>query len=185
MTSYKLTGSHAVNAFTQAKLVEAGFLNMADYKVLTPIIPAQQQPEFTNLPKGIPFIVYNYAQEGTYQDWWLEHEQLAYVVYTDDANKIRDIIHYLTQLYRRFDWSADELNDWLLGSDWKDGGAGTPNQRAFEFKYIRVVNSTSIEPATEEGGRHSAMIVLHVCFTSDLDGEPELGTRHNKLGMRA
>lgn len=164
MATYKLTGSHAVNAFTQAKLVEAGFITMTDYKQLTPIIPAQQQPEFTNLPKGIPFIVYNYAQEGSYEDWWLEHEQLAYVVYTDDANKIRDIVHYLTQLYRRFDWSAGEVNDYLRAN-------GTANQKAFDFKYIRVVNSTSIEPATEEGGRHSAMIVLNVCFTGTLDND--------------
>lgn len=164
MPSYKLTGSHAVNAFTQAKLVEAGFISLSDYTVTTPIIPAQQQPELTNLPKGIPFIVYNYAQESTYEDWWLEHEQLAYAIYTDDANKIRDITHFLNHLYRRFDWSADEVNEWLAAN-------GTANQKAFDMKYIRVVNTTSIEPATEEGGRHSAMIVLHVCFTGALNNE--------------
>lgn len=162
MASYKLTGAHALNAFTQAKLVEAGLITLADYKGLVPIIPAQQQPEYTNLAKGIPFIVYNYAQEGTYQDWWLEHEQVAYVIYTDDANKIRDIINYLNKLYRRFDWSAQEINTWLAAN-------GSAAQKAFDFKYVRVVNASSLEPATEEGGRHSALIVLHACFTDNLD----------------
>ena len=162
MASYKLTGAHALNAFTQAKLVEAGFLTLSNYNGMTPIIPAQQQPEFTNLAAGIPFIVYNYSQEGTYQDWWLEHEQVAYVVYTDDANKIRDIIHFLNHLYRRFDWSAQEINTYLAAS-------GTATQKAFDFKYVRVVNTTSLEPATEEGGRHSAMIVLNTCFTSNIN----------------
>lgn len=162
MASYKLTGAHALNAFTQAKLVEAGYLVLSNYNGMTPLIPAQQQPEFTNLAKGIPFIVYNYNQEGTYQQWWLEHEQLAYVVYTDDANKIRDIIHFLNTLYRRFDWSAQEVNTWLAAN-------GTASQKAFDFKYVRVVNATSLEPATEEGGRHSAMIVLNTCFTNNID----------------
>lgn len=162
MASYKLTGAHALNAFTQAKLVEAGFITLANYNGMTPIIPAQQQPEFTNLSKGIPFIVYNYTQEGTYQDWWLEHEQVAYVIYTDDANKIRDIINFLNNLYRRFDWSAQEVNTWLAAN-------GTATQKPFDFKYIRVVNATSLEPATEEGGRHSALIVLNTCFTNNLD----------------
>jgi hypothetical protein len=161
MASYKLTGAHALNAFTQAKLVEAGFITLANYNGLTPIIPAQQQPEYTNLAKGIPFIVYNYTQEGTYQDWWLEHEQVAYVVYTDDANKIREIITFLNHLYRRFDWSAQDINIWLAAN-------GSATQKTFDFKYVRVVNATSLEPATEEGGRHSALIVLNTCFTGPI-----------------
>jgi hypothetical protein len=169
VASYKITGAHALNAFTQAKLIEAGFISLTDYKGLSPIIPAQQQPEFTNLTKSIPFIVYNYAQEGTYQQWWLEHEQVAYVVYTDDASKIRDIMHFLNQLYRRFDWSAQEINTYLAAN-------GSATQKAFDFKYVRVVSATSLEPATEEGGRHSATLVLNTCFTSNLS---------ESTGMRA
>lgn len=161
MASYKLTGTHALNAFTQAKLVEAGLLTLSDYKGLTALIPAQQQPEYTNLTKGIPFIVYNYMQEGTYSDWWLEHEQVAYVIYTDDSAKIRDMVNYLNNLYRRFDWSAQDVNKYLNTS-------GSTAQQAFEFKYVRVVSASSIEPATEEGGRHSATIVLNICFTNTL-----------------
>lgn len=178
MASYKLTGTHALNAFTQAKLIEAGLIVMTDYKMLTPIIPAQQQPEFTNLTKSIPFIVYNYMQEGTYQDWWLEHESVAYVVYTDDSNKLREIVHYLNNLYRRFDWSAQEINTYLAAN-------GTASQKAFDFKYVRIVSASSIEPATEEGGRHSATIVMNICFTNNLDGTPSAGEDHSHLGMRA
>lgn len=162
--TYNITGTHALNKFTQAKLVEQGLLNLANYDGLSPIIPAQQQPEFTNEPAHIPFFVYNYAQTGGYEEWWLEHEELAYVLYCDDEELIRKTIHYLNQLFKRYDWTADEVNDWLTTN-------GSPAQKAFNFKYIRVLNMTSIEPATEEGGRHSAMVVLRLCFTSDLDTE--------------
>lgn len=162
--TYNITGTHALNKFTQAKLVEQGLLNLANYDGLDPIIPAQQQPEFTNEPAHIPFFVYNYAQTGGYEEWWLEHEELAYVLYCDDEELIRKTIHYLNQLFKRYDWSADEVNDWLTAN-------GSPAQKAFNFKYIRVLNMTSLEPATEEGGRHSAMVVLRLCFTADLDTE--------------
>ncbi|QNN98302.1 hypothetical protein SEA_LILMARTIN_52 [Streptomyces phage LilMartin] len=160
--TYNITGTHALNRFTQAKLIEQGLITLSNYDGLSPIIPAQQQPEFTNEPAHIPFFVYNYAQAGAYEDWWLEHEELAYVMYCDDEELIRKTIHYLNQLFKRYDWSADEVNNWLTAN-------GSPAQKAFNFKYIRVINVTSIEPATEEGGRHSAMVVLRLCFTSDLD----------------
>lgn len=160
--TYNISGSHAVNRFTQAKLIEQGLLNLSNYDGLSPFLPAQQQPEFTNEPSHIPFFVYNYAQTGGYEEWWLEHEELAYVMYCDDEELIRKTIHYLNQLFKRYDWSADEVNDWIRAN-------GSAAQKAFNFKYIRIINMTSIEPATEEGGRHSAMVVLRLCYTSDLD----------------
>jgi hypothetical protein len=160
--TYDISASHALNKFTQAKLIEAGLIKLSNTNNLSPFIPAQQQPEFTNFPSKVPFFVYNYAQTGPGTEWWLEQEELAYVMYCDDEGLIRKTIHYLNQLFRRFDWSADEINNWISAN-------GTPAQKAFHFKYVRVTNMTSIEPATEEGGRHSATIVLRLVFTSDLD----------------
>lgn len=166
--TYDITATHALNKFTQAKLIEAGLMTPANYpNGLSPFIPAQQQPEMTNLPAGVPFIVYNYASNGQYVDWWLEHEQCAYVLYSDNEKQHRQITNYLNQLFRRYDWSANEINDYLRAN-------GTAAQKAFDFKYTRIVNLASIEPATEEGGRYSSTLVLNICFTSEL----------NQSGMR-
>jgi hypothetical protein len=165
--SYDITATHALNRFTQAKLEEMTFMVPSKYNGLSPFIPAQQQPELTNLPSGVPFVVYNYASNGEYEDWFIEHEQCAYVIYSDQEKQIRQITNYLNQLFKRYEWSADEINNYLTAN-------GTSAQKAFNFKYTRVINVASIEPATEEGGRYSATIVINLCFTSEL----------NQTGMR-
>jgi hypothetical protein len=160
--TYDISGVHALNKFSQAKLIEAGLIDVDDYNGAPIFIPAQEQPELTNLPSDIPFIVYNYSTSSEYEQWWVQHEQIAYVIYCDREDKIRRISHYLDQLYRRYDWSAQEVNDYLTAN-------GTDAQKAFNFKYMRSMNLSSIEPATEEGGRYGATFVFATCFTADLD----------------
>ncbi len=160
--TYDITATHALNKFLQYKLETAGFIVPSKYNGLSPFIPAQQQPELTNLPSGVPFLVYNYASNGEYEDWWLEHEQAAYVIYSDQEKQIRQISHFLNQLLKRYDWSAEDINKYIQAN-------GSAAQKEFDFKYTRIISMASMDPATEEGGRYSGSIVLSLCFTSNLD----------------
>ncbi|AXH66805.1 hypothetical protein SEA_STARPLATINUM_57 [Streptomyces phage StarPlatinum] len=162
--TYDITATHALNKFLIDQLSGEGFIDLTKYNGLSPFIPAQQQPELTNLPSGVPFFVYNYASNGEYEDWWLEHEQAAYIVYSDNEKQIRQITNYLNQLLKRYDWAADDINDYLREF-------GTTEQKKFEFKYTRVISMASIEPATDQGGRYSGSIIVNLCFTSQLNQE--------------
>jgi hypothetical protein len=70
----------------------------------------------------------------------------------------------LNQLLKRYDWAADDINDYLREF-------GTTEQKKFEFKYTRVISMASIEPATDQGGRYSGSIIVNLCFTSQLNQE--------------
>ncbi|AXH67252.1 hypothetical protein SEA_WOFFORD_56 [Streptomyces phage Wofford] len=165
--TYDITATHALNKFIKDQLSGEGIIDLALYKGLDPFIPAQQQPEMTNLPSGVPFVVYNYASNGEYVDWWVEHEQTAYTIYSDNEKKIRQMTHYMNQLLKRYDWSAEDINDYVQEF-------GTTEHKKFDFKYTRITSMSSIEPATSQGGRFSATIVVNICFTSQL----------NQAGMR-
>lgn len=162
---YDAAATHVVNKFVQTQLAGEGIITASNYTQVPFFIPAQQQPELTNLPTNIPFIVYNYVSTAEYVDWFKEHEQVAYTVYSDNEKQLRNIILFLLQLLRRYEWAAEDVNDYVdsLASpafDWA---------KAFNIKYTRVTNATSPEPMTEEGGRQAAMIVFSLCFTHELD----------------
>lgn len=164
-TPYDAAATHVVNKFVEKSLIDEGLIAASDYTGLTFFIPAQQQPEISNLPTNIPFIVYNYVSNAEYVDWFKEHEQVAYTIYCDSGIKLRRIVTYLLQLLRRYEWVAEEINDYVDASpspafDWA---------KSFNIKYTRVTNATSPEPTTEEGGRQAAMVVFSLCFTHELD----------------
>lgn len=163
--SYDAAATHVINKFVYDQLVGEGILDSADYTNLPLFLPSQQQPEWSNLPTEVPFIVYNYVSTAEYVDWFKEKEEVAYVIYSDDEKQLRNIALFILQLLRRYDWSAEDVNDYIdaLSSpafDWA---------KQFNIKYTRVSNSTSPEPATEEGGRQSAMVVFSLCFTHELN----------------
>lgn len=162
---YDAAATHIINKYVQKRLADEGIITLSNYTSVPFFIPAQQQPEVSALPTGVPFIVYNYISTAEYVDWFKEHEQIAYTVYSDNEKQLRNVTLFLLQLLRRYEWSAEEINDYItsLASpafDWA---------KPFNIKYTQVSNATSPEPMTEEGGRQASMIVFSACFTHELD----------------
>lgn len=174
MASYSTNGAHALNAYLWTKLktlkwdgTNYAFGAYGDTEGLidaVPIIPAHQEPEFTNIAGGEPFIVYNYRTTPD-SEWWVLRESNAYVIYDNNGKRCRAIMNYMIDLLKRFDWSAQDVNASLV--------AGSP----FEFKTIWVSSSTSPQNLSDEGGRLSAIVVATYRYSVDLDGVEGSGLR--------
>jgi hypothetical protein len=176
MADYTAVGAHKINAWlwsllkgfeykTGEKAFGAYFDsgNSAGIKIV-PMIPTQQEPELVNIAGGAPFIVYNYVISSYASEWWVCREQLAYVIYDDDEERLRAIQNYMVDLLKRFDWTARSINSYLGSSN-------------YDFKYVQVTNAVSPDEFDTEGGRQGAMVTINYEYTVDLNGTEGNGLR--------
>jgi len=170
MTDYNSIGTYELNKFLLNKLKDLEWKPTPSttekvFKAYTiaggssPVPPLSQGaplPEHTNISGGPPFIVYSYST-GAGVTWERKREQAAYVIWDADTARLRVIQNYMNDLLGRFDWSAQEINDYL--------GATT----LFDFKYVQVTTATSPDPAISEQGRKKGLIVVAFEYTRDVD----------------
>lgn len=177
MTDYLTIGAHQINRWLwdTVKTFEykTGVKAFDKYKGsgnssginLVPIIPTQQQPEFTNIADGAPFIVYNYIMNNYSDEWWMCREQCAYIIYDNDEERLRAIHAYLADLLKRVDWTAKNINSSSVVS---------PN---FDFKYVSLTSASGPDEFDTEGGRQGAMVVIDYEYTVDINGQEGNGLR--------
>lgn len=176
MTKYDLNGVHVYNKFLWDNLVAAGLMDPTDYSGLVPIIPTQQVPVFNDMSAGKPFLVYTFLVTAYDVDIWANVEQVTYRIFSDDERKLRNITNFIIDLSKRYDWTAQEVNDWINAYPSPDG-----DEKRFEFKYVQVVGATSPEPFAQEGGRQDSSVSVRMAFTRDVT--PVVGV--SGQGMRA
>lgn len=178
MAKYDLNGVHVLNKFIWARLQRDMAMSTADYSGLTPIIPTQQEPVFNDMPSGKPFLVYTFMISGYDTSLWAHVEQVTYRIFSDDERKLRQVTNYITDLCRRYDWSAEDVNNWI------ELEAGLPvdaDDKKIDFKFIQVVGTTSPEPTGSEGGRQFSTVTVRMAYT--LPTEPRVSGAG--LGMRS
>lgn len=175
---YDLAGAHVLNKFVWSRLESAGLLDKSNYSGLIPIIPTQQIPVFNEMGTQKPFIVYNYIVVGYSVALWSHTEQMTYTVYSDDETQLRRIQNFLVDLLRRFDITAQEVND-FVGAPNDPGDLVNPSHdtddRQFDFKFVTVIAGQGPEPFTTEKGRQSVGVTVRYNYTRD----------ENAVSMRA
>lgn len=176
MADYRSSGAHQLNKYLWSKLKDFQYDGVnyafAEYRgttptiPLVPIIPTQQIPEFTDISGGAPFIVYNF-RENPKGDYWLTRETCSYVVYDPDEDRLRAIKNYISDLFKRWDWAAQNVNSYMSAN----------SVTGFDFKEIHVFTATGPNTATDEGGRQTASIVVSYIYAVDNDGLEGSGLR--------
>lgn len=173
MTSnYRTTGAHQLNKWLWSELKnlpyksEFAFQKYAPHGTvpLVPIIPSQQLREFTEIAGGAPFIVYNYTDIDAGSTWYVQEQMVAYVIYDNDEERLRAIHTYMNDLLRRMDWTAKDINNFLMGGI----EPGTQADQ-FDFKSVYVTSANGPEPFENQGGRQGALVVARAMFTHDMN----------------
>jgi hypothetical protein len=174
---YDLAGAHVLNKFVWHELskpVSEGGLEMSTsaYNGLIPIIPTQQVPAFTEMGTAKPFIVYTYTNAGYSENIWSHVEQMSYIVYSDSEQQLRQIGNFLVDLLRRYDLTAEEVNDFIPTIV---NGSGDHDEQNFEFHYVTVMATLGPEPYRTEGGRQATSITVRYAYTYDEDERSRRG----------
>ena len=86
MTNYSPLPIFDINKYVWGQLKNNNILSENDYyvdelqTVLTPIVPAQQIPEFNNLLPGQTYLIYDYEEKPTMENWWISEVIATYYI---------------------------------------------------------------------------------------------------------
>ncbi len=160
-----------INRFLWHSLKQAGILNEEPYNDilagLVPIIGVNRTENFVTLidkaDPGPPFIVYNWSTSQSNQMWFLSTDQIIYLVYGEEETQVRRITRFIVDLFKRFDDSAQEINDYLSQFDRR--------YTCYNFKAIELTSAQGPLPPDPdvEYGRIESSIALSVDYTYDIN----------------
>jgi hypothetical protein len=145
------------------ELQNAGIFAASDYTAngfstpLVPIIPSQQVPEFNNLLPGKTYITYDIIQKHANVQWWISEETMTMQVISRSNTQILTIVNFLTDLFRRYEQSAIDINSQKM--------AGSP----YRFLFFRLESANPVQPFIDEGGFMSGDISIQYSYTREVD----------------
>lgn len=170
MGKWDYAGVHGLNKYLWKKLQDELGWSASNYGGLTPITTPQQQPEFNAY--DFPYIVYGYTLQGTGPLYTVQGEIVTYTIFSTRSSDIRQAVNLISNLLNRYDDSASDVNLYLHGGKvFQNGswvtvtGAGSDDNKAFDYKTIRVNQATGPEPALTEGGRQDGSVIVTMEYT--------------------
>ena len=96
----------------------------------------------------------------SYEDLWVICcEQILFTIYSVDVSEINEIRNFMTDLFRRMDESAKDINRWSGISD------------KFKFHSIYIADISAVSPSQELQGFLSADVVLEIKYSRHVDSE--------------
>ena len=167
MTNYSLDAIYILNSYLWDSLVNLEIIDPDNYfsdnlnsKVVVPILPVQQAPEFNQLLNGKTHIIYDKINTTYDTNWMMCDEQFLYTIYAISYSEINQIRNVFLDLFRRYDGSAKDVQDWIYP-------AGN-----FKFHSISVADISPTTPSDEIKGFFSTDITLNIKYSRITD---ELG----------
>jgi len=163
MADYSRVAFYDLRRVLWRELQDADLFDINDYyadgfeDAMIPIIPAQQIPEFNNNLPGKSYIVYDISQKGTGVAWWMQEEIATLSIVSRDPKEIQTVINLITDVFRRYDKSAGEVQLKMLESS------------PFKFHYFRLETADPVQAFSDEGGFMNGMISIGYGYTRDLD----------------
>ena len=159
---YKIDAMFELRKFLWTQLKLAGLFDQEDYysdnlgSEIIPIIPVQQLPEMDQFLNGKKHIVYDKIGLSYEENWLICCEKVLFTIYSTDITEIYEIRNLMTDLFRRMDESAKDVNS-----------LKTTNKLIFHN--VMIVETTPIEPSLELQGFLSTDVILEVKYSRVTD----------------
>ena len=160
---YKIDAMFELRKFLWTQLKLAGMFDQNDYysdnlgTEIIPIVPVQQLPEMDQFLNGKKHIVYDKIGLSYEENWLICCEKVLFTIYSTDITEIYEIRNLMTDLFRRMDESAKDVNS-----------LKTTNKLIFHN--VMIVETTPIEPSLELQGFLSTDVILEVKYSRVTDG---------------
>lgn len=159
---YKIDAMFELRKFLWAQLKLTGMFNQNDYysdnlgTEIIPIVPVQQLPEMDQFLNGKKHIVYDKIGLSYEENWLICCEKVLFTIYSTDVTDIYEMRNLMTDLFRRMDESAKDVN-----------ASKTSNNLIFYS--IHITETSPIEPSQELQGFLSADVILEVKYSRVTD----------------
>jgi hypothetical protein len=161
--NFKLDAMLEIRKFLWAELLEANIFDEDDYysdnvgSAIVPIIPVQQSPEMNQFLSGKKHIIYDKIGLSYEDNWLICCEQILFTVYSTDVSEINEIRNFMTDLFRRMDDSAKDVNRFESLNN------------KFKFHSIFIADISPTEPSEELKGFLSTDIILEAKYSRITD----------------
>ena len=161
--NFKLDAMLELRKFLWSELLAANIFDEDDYysdnigNAIVPIIPVQQSPEMNQFLSGKKHIVYDKIGLSYEDNWLICCEQILFTVYSTDISEIHEIRNFMTDLFRRMDDSAKDINRFESLND------------KFKFHSIFIADISPTAPSEELQGFLSTDIVLEIKYSRITD----------------
>lgn len=159
---YKIDAMFELRKFLWTQLKLTGLFDQDDYysdnlgSEIIPIIPVQQLPEMDQFLNGKKHIIYDKIGLSYEENWLICCEKVLFTIYSTDITEIYEIRNLMTDLFRRMDESAKDVNS-----------LKTTNKLIFHN--VMIVETTPIEPSLELQGFLSTDVILEVKYSRVTD----------------
>ena len=159
---YKIDAMFELRKFLWTQLKLSGLFDQEDYysdnlgSEIIPIIPVQQLPEMDQFLSGKKHIIYDKIGLSYEENWLICCEKVLFTIYSTDVTEIYEIRNLMTDLFRRMDESAKDVNS-----------LKTTNKLIFHN--VMIVETTPIEPSLELQGFLSTDVILEVKYSRVTD----------------
>jgi len=161
--NFKLDAMLEIRKFLWSELLEAKIFDEDDYysdnlgSAIVPIIPVQQSPEMNQFLSGKKHIIYDKIGLSYEDNWLICCEQILFTVYSTDVSEINEIRNFMTDLFRRMDDSAKDVNRFESLNN------------KFKFHSIFIADISPTEPSEELKGFLSTDIILEAKYSRITD----------------
>jgi hypothetical protein len=161
--NYKLDAMFEIRKYLWDNLSHYNVFDPEEYysdslgDVIIPIIPVQQSPEMNQFLSGKKHIVYDKVGLSYEDNWLICCEQILFTVYSTDVSEIAEIRNLMTDLFRRMDDSAKDVNR-----------SDNINDK-FKFHSIFIADISPTGPSEELQGFLSTDITLEVKYSRITD----------------
>ena len=159
---YKIDAMFELRKFLWTQLKLSGLFDQEDYysdnlgSEIIPIIPVQQLPEMDQFLSGKKHIIYDKIGLSYEENWLICCEKVLFTIYSTDITEIYEIRNLMTDLFRRMDESAKDVNSLKATNK-------------LIFHNVMIVETTPIEPSLELQGFLSTDVILEVKYSRVTD----------------
>ena len=159
---YKIDAMFELRKFLWSQLKLTGIFDVDNYYSdnlgydIIPIIPVQQVPEMDQFLNGKKHIVYDKIGMSYEENWLICCEKVLFTIYSTDITEIYEIRNLMTDLFRRMDESAKDVNT-------------SKSTNKLIFHSIHIVETSPIDPSVELQGFLSTDVILEVKYSRVTD----------------
>ena len=161
--NFKIDATAELRHFLWSELVDYKIFDPDEYysdninSPIVPIIPVQQSPEMNQFLSGKKHIVYDKIGMSYEDNWLICCEQILFTVYATEMSQINEIRNFMTDLFRRMDESARDVNRFESLNN------------KFKFHSIFIADISPTTPSEELLGFLSTDIILEVKYSRITD----------------
>lgn len=164
--NYSLDAMFELRKYLWQEILDNNILDAENYysdnlgETISPILPVQQAPEMSHFFSGKTHLIYDKIGMSYEDNWLICCEQILFTIYSTEVLEINKIRNFMTDLFRRMDDSARDINKYDELS----------NQ--FKFYSIFIADISPTEPSQEMQGFFSSDVTLEIKYSriTDLNG---------------